>query len=98
MSNVQGHRHHRKNHRHRNKNKQQQRQHDCHVTMTFIDTADYIVERLSLKDFPEVEIVFEHNDKLWQDDDNWSMITLVSDSDWLDRDYDGDIEDDDDDD
>lgn len=93
MGNAQSSRrhHHRRHRHHRNKNKQQ---YDCQVVMRFIDTVDDIVGRLSsISDIPAEDDIFQHNDKLWQDD--WSMIPLVGDIGCLDSDYDGDVEDDD---
>ncbi len=55
----------------------------------FIDRDDgeyvyetHVVGRLPLKEPEEPEIVF-YGDKLWQDDDGWSLLVLTSDVDEL---------------
>ena len=57
--------------------------------LIFIDRDDgeyvyetHVVGRLSLKEPEESEIVF-YGDKLWQDDDGWSLFVLTSDADEL---------------
>ena len=77
MGNVQGRRHRRK----RNHKKVVK----CDK-LVFVDNNDgeyvweiHVVGRLSFVEPEEPEIVF-HCDKLWQDDDGWSMFVLVDQS------------------
>jgi hypothetical protein len=75
MGNVQG-------RKHKRKRKHRQKQAKCDK-LIFVDRDDgeyvwetHVVGRLPLKEPEEPEIVF-HCDKLWQEDDGWSMVVLI---------------------
>ena len=80
MGNVQG-------RRHRRKKRSRKPKKDDAVCdkLVFVDRDDgeyvwetHVVGRLPFKEPEEPEIVF-YGDKLWQDDDGWSMIVLAGD-------------------
>jgi len=83
MGNVQGRRHKRKKRTRKLKAEKEVMGHK----LVFVDRDDgeyvwetHVIGRLPFKEPEEPEIVF-YADKLWQDDDGWSMVVLLDESD-----------------